>query len=78
MCISVNLGYFCFFFFFESFIEAQTIVKRGDDFLGWVENTEQWVVSFPAAFLFFHFLCFPFIFSVAKHPLRMTTQGMIG
>ena len=40
-------------------------------------GAEHWAVSFPAAFLFFHFLCFPFIFLAGKHSLRMTTQGMI-
>ena len=32
---------------------------------------------FPASFLFSHFLSFSFTFSVAKHPLWMTTKGWL-
>ena len=34
--------------------------------------------TLPPLFLLLHFLSFSFIFSAAKHPLRMTTQGMVG
>ena len=34
--------------------------------------------SFPAAFLFSHFLSFSFTFSLAKRPSRMITQRMSG
>ena len=34
--------------------------------------------SFLAFLLFSHFLSFCSTFSVAKHPLRMTTQRMVG
>ena len=34
--------------------------------------------NFPAFLLFSHFLPLSFTFSSAKHPLRMTTQGMLG
>ena len=34
--------------------------------------------SFPAHFLFSNFLSFSSTFSATKHPLRMTTQRMVG
>ena len=39
---------------------------------------KSWAGVFPTAFIFSNSLSFSFTFSTAKHPLRMTTQGMVG
>ena len=61
----------------EYYISSNQILYMDSDFFILLE-IKLMGGNFPAAFSFTHFLCFSFIFSTAKHPLRMTTQGMVG
>ena len=75
LVITFDFGSFCNFAWLGQYISSYTIIK--DNFL-LINKIGGNLSAVPLLFFFLHFPSFSLPFSAAKHPLRMTTQGMVG
>ena len=75
-CFVGSLDIFVFSLDSEHYISLSQALYKGGLF--YVIKLARKLSVFLLFHLFSHFLPLSFIFSPAKHPLRMTTQGMLG
>ena len=75
-CFVGSLDNFVIFLDSEQYISLSQALYRGSFTL--CNKIGAKAFSFPAFLLFSRFLPLSFIFSPAKHPMRMTTEGILG